>query len=166
MQTAVTNDDGLSLLSDIASPAAALASPTVDPRSTATGVHPRDLDQDQYGAVARLGGRSRGGLTTKIHMLADALRPVRIIVTPGQTGDVTQAPALLHGQDDDALLADKAYDSNALRTIIADMGAEAVTVKLKVLVEDLEPQQRGIDFVPAFATIACMLIFSGVFYLS
>jgi transposase len=60
-------------------------------------------------------------------MLADALgRPLRLIVTPGQRGDVTQAPALLEGQAGEAVLADKAYDSNALRTIIADMGAEAV----------------------------------------
>lgn len=60
-------------------------------------------------------------------MLADALgRPLRFIVTPGQTGDVTQAPALLYGQKGDAVLADKAYDSKALRTVIADMGAQAV----------------------------------------
>ncbi|WP_458387133.1 IS5 family transposase [Rhizobium pisi] len=72
-------------------------------------------------------GRSRGGLTTKIHMLADALgRPLRFIVTAGQVGDITQAPALLDGQSGDAVLADKAYDSNALRQTIADMGAEAV----------------------------------------
>lgn len=60
-------------------------------------------------------------------MLADALgRPLRFVITAGQTGDVTQAPALLHGQTGDAVLADKAYDSNALRAIIADMGATAV----------------------------------------
>lgn len=66
-------------------------------------------------------------MTTKIHMLADALgRPLRLIVTAGQVGDITQAPALLEGQAGDAILADKAYDSNALRTLIADMQAEAV----------------------------------------
>ncbi len=60
-------------------------------------------------------------------MLADALgRPLRFLLTPGQTGDITQAPALLQGQNGNAVLADKAYDSNALRAIIADMGAEAV----------------------------------------
>lgn len=60
-------------------------------------------------------------------MLADALgRPLRFIVTAGQVGDITQAPALLAGQSGTAVLADKAYDSKALRTIIADMGAEAV----------------------------------------
>nr|WP_152971054.1 IS5 family transposase [Rhizobium ecuadorense] len=72
-------------------------------------------------------GRSRGGLTTKIHMLADALgRPLRFIVTAGQAGDITQAPALLEGQVGKAVLGDKAYDSNALRETIAAMGAEAV----------------------------------------
>ncbi len=60
-------------------------------------------------------------------MLADALgRPLRFIVTAGQVGDITQAPALLKGQSGDAVLADKAYDSNALRQIIAGIGAEAV----------------------------------------
>ena len=60
-------------------------------------------------------------------MLADALgRPLRLIVTAGQVGDITQAPALLEGQAGNAVLADKAYDSNALRAFIAGMGAEAV----------------------------------------
>lgn len=60
-------------------------------------------------------------------MLADALgRPLRFIVTAGQAGDITVAPALLEGQSGEALLADKAYDSNALRALIADMNAAAV----------------------------------------
>ena len=60
-------------------------------------------------------------------MLADALgRPLRLIVTAGQVGDITQAPALLEGQSGEAVLADKAYDSNALRALIADRGAQAV----------------------------------------
>ena len=60
-------------------------------------------------------------------MLADALgRPLRFIITAGQVGDVTQAPALLEGHAAKAVLADKAYDSNALREIIAAIGAEAV----------------------------------------
>lgn len=66
-------------------------------------------------------------MTTKIHMLTDALgRPLRFIVTAGQVGDITQAPDLLKDQSGDAVLADKAYDSNALRETIAAMGAEAV----------------------------------------
>lgn len=60
-------------------------------------------------------------------MLADALgRPLRFLITPGQAGDITAAPALLEGQEGRAVLADKAYDSKALRAMIAGMGAEAV----------------------------------------
>ncbi len=66
-------------------------------------------------------------MTTKIHMLADGLgRPLRFILTPGQTGDVTQAPALLEGRRAGHVIADTAYDSRALREIIATLGANAV----------------------------------------
>ena len=60
-------------------------------------------------------------------MLADSLgRPLRFILTAGQVGDVLAAPALLDGFRAEAVLADKAYDSNAFRQIIAESGAEAV----------------------------------------
>jgi transposase len=60
-------------------------------------------------------------------MVADSLgRPLRFIITAGQVGDVLTAPALIEGFQATAVLADKAYDSNALRQIIADSGAEAV----------------------------------------
>lgn len=39
---------------------------------------------------------------------------------------MTTAPALLNGLRAEAVLADKAYDSNALRALIATMGAIAV----------------------------------------
>ena len=72
-------------------------------------------------------GRSRGGLTTKIHLATDTWgRPLRVILTPGQAGDVPQAPALLDGFRPAHVLADKAYDSNAFRTLIANIGAAAV----------------------------------------
>lgn len=60
-------------------------------------------------------------------MVADTLgRPLRFILTAGQSGDILTAPALIQGFDAEAVLADKAYDSNALRAIVADAGAEAV----------------------------------------
>lgn len=60
-------------------------------------------------------------------MLADALgRPLRFVITPGQANDITAAPALLDGQEGRAVLADKAYDSKALRDQIAGMDALAV----------------------------------------
>ncbi|MGI9383411.1 MAG: IS5 family transposase [Methyloligellaceae bacterium] len=72
-------------------------------------------------------GRSRGGLTTKIHLAADARgRPLRVLLTPGQAGDAPQAPALLEGLRPTHVIADKAYDSNAIRALIAAAGANAV----------------------------------------
>ena len=60
-------------------------------------------------------------------MATDAFgRPLRLILTAGQKGDVPQAQALLDGLKASHVLADKAYDSNALRKFIADMGAQAV----------------------------------------
>ena len=66
-------------------------------------------------------------MTTKIHMLADTLgRPLRFLLTAGQSHDVTVAPALIEGQTAGSILADRAYDSSALRDRIAAMGAKAV----------------------------------------
>jgi transposase len=60
-------------------------------------------------------------------MVADTFgRPLRFILTAGQSGDILAAPALIDGFDTEAVLADKAYDGNALRAIIAEAGAQAV----------------------------------------
>ena len=43
-------------------------------------------------------GRSRGGLSTKIHMAVDALgNPLRCQLTGGEAHDITQGPALIAG---------------------------------------------------------------------
>ena len=60
-------------------------------------------------------------------MLADALgRPLRLTLTGGQVHDIVTAPALLEGIDGGAVIADKAYDSNHLRQLIANAGMLAV----------------------------------------
>lgn len=57
-------------------------------------------------------GRSKGGFTTKIHALVDALGlPIKFILTPGQDHDITQAKALLADVEKSRVLADKAYYS-------------------------------------------------------
>lgn len=72
-------------------------------------------------------GACRGGLTTKIHMAVDALsRPLELILMPGQRGDAPLALALLNGLSPRRVLAENAYDSNAIRALVADLGAEAV----------------------------------------
>jgi transposase len=72
-------------------------------------------------------GRSRGGLTTKIHALVDADgRPVRLELTPGQAGDAPVAATLLEEIAPGAtLIADRAYDTNAIRDLAAERGAWA-----------------------------------------
>jgi transposase len=62
-------------------------------------------------------GRSRGGLTTKIHAVVDAGgRPIRLALTAGQAHDGRMAEPMLQDISKGAiLLADKAYDTNALR---------------------------------------------------
>jgi len=66
-------------------------------------------------------------LTTKIHLLTDAQgRPLRILLTPGQVHDSKMAAALLEGCECGGVIADKAFDTNGLRQLIANMGAEAV----------------------------------------
>ena len=72
-------------------------------------------------------GRSRGGLTTKIHALVDGQgRPLRILITPGQAHDLTAAePLLADLKRRTIVIADKAYDADRLRAHIKACGAIA-----------------------------------------
>lgn len=72
-------------------------------------------------------GRSRGGLTTKIHALVDAEgRPIALKLTEGQAHDGRSAADLVAavgaGQ---ILVADRAYDSDRLRNDLAARGGWA-----------------------------------------
>lgn len=62
-------------------------------------------------------GRSRGGLTTKIHAVADGRGlPIKIAITPGHVHDLTAANELLEELPSGVmLLADRAYDADWLR---------------------------------------------------
>jgi transposase len=87
-------------------------------------------------------GRSRGGLTTKIHALVDANgNPIALKLTEGQAHDGRSAADMLDdigpGQ---ILLADRAYDSDALRQQMADQGAWA----------NVKPMPRRVN-IPAFS---------------
>ncbi len=70
-------------------------------------------------------GRSRGGLTTKIHALVDAVgRPIRLKLTEGQAHDGRSAADMFATLGPGSvLLADRAYDSDALRARLAKQGA-------------------------------------------
>ena len=72
-------------------------------------------------------GRSRGGLTTKIHALVDAEgRPIRLKLTEGQAHDGRSAADMFDTVEaGHILLADRAYDGDALRAEMAERGAWA-----------------------------------------
>ena len=65
-------------------------------------------------------------MTTKILALTDALgNLVRFVLLPGQRFDTVGVPPLIKGLAFDALIADKAFDSNA---IIADLDARGAKI--------------------------------------
>ena len=84
-------------------------------------------------------GRSRGGLTTKVHLAADRrCRPVARVVTAGQRNDAVVFEAVMaairihrrHGRGrprtrPGRVLADKAYSSRAIRASLRRRGIAA-----------------------------------------
>lgn len=86
-------------------------------------------------------GRSRGGLTTKIHEGVDALgNPIRLLLTGGQIADVTQGEALITGISSGTVTADKGCDSDAL-VVIEKQGARA-----NIPPRSNRNHKRGIDW--------------------
>jgi len=82
---------------------------------------------DKRGPHAQGLGRSRGGLSTKIHVASDALgNPIRLIGGPGQENDITRAHQLIDGLKADATIGDKSYDANHLHEKIDEQGSEIV----------------------------------------
>ena len=72
-------------------------------------------------------GRSRGGLTSKIHALVDANGlPVRLALTAGEAHDNRLAGKLLSRlKSGSMLLADRGYDADWIRALATEKGAWA-----------------------------------------
>ena len=69
-------------------------------------------------------GRSRGGLSTKIHMIVDALgNPLAFSLTEGQVHDINEAETLTAQVQPEAILADKGYDADSF---IASLEVRAI----------------------------------------
>ena len=73
-------------------------------------------------------GKSKGGLSTKIHALVDALgNPTSFILTPGEAHDLVGADSLLPELQAKMLLADRAYDADdRVIEILEQMGITPV----------------------------------------
>ena len=98
--------------------------------STIVKVHP-----DGTGARKENGpqaiGKSRGGWTTGIHLIAaDVQTAVTFPLSPGQARDVPEGRRLLHRpggrQGKSYLLMDRAYEGNGTRQLALDLGFEPV----------------------------------------
>ena len=92
--------------------------------STSVRVH-QHAANSKKATPDRCMGRSRGGLTTKVHALTDANGlPLELVLTPGQAGPSQVAARLLgHLHEGTIVLADKAYDADWLRRQIEAAGA-------------------------------------------
>ena len=69
-------------------------------------------------------GRSRGGLTSKVHAVVDANGlPVRLGLTPGEAHDNELCPVLLAGlRPRTMVLADRGYDADWIRAFVSRAG--------------------------------------------
>jgi len=81
------------------------------------------------GACAQAFGRSRGGFTSKVHCLGDAEgRPLAFHLTGGEAADCQSYETLIDLPENapDALIADKGYDSDAIRDDLRTRGIRPV----------------------------------------
>ena len=69
-------------------------------------------------------GRTKGGLTSKLHVVCDGKgRPVRLHLSEGQCSDYNGADLLLRDLPEArVLIGDKGYDSNKIRTLLLGQG--------------------------------------------
>jgi transposase len=83
------------------------------------------LERQKNGGQAKQAlGRSRGGFSTKIHILVDALgNPLRFLLTGGQRHDVSQAVALLGDSFSTYVIADKGYDAADFLAVVLERTA-------------------------------------------
>lgn len=112
---------------------------TSTPPEPAKGAPASDELEDPPREAGQALGRSRGGLTTKVHLATDGRGlPLGIVVTPGNVNDSTVFDRLLNAvrvprmsagrprRRPETVIADKAYSSRAIRSGLRRRGIRAV----------------------------------------
>lgn len=97
--------------------------------STVNRAHPCAAGAAQSDAESEALGRSRGGFSTKVHAITDALgNPLEFVLTGGQASDIGQAETLLAltPAGTEAFVGDKGYDADPLVQAIEERGMKPV----------------------------------------
>ena len=110
----------------------------------------------------RSGGRQsghepyKGGLNTKIHLAVDAHgMPLRAIITDGSRADSQEACAVIDGFDAEALLADRAFDTDAVVKEATQRGMKVVIPPKKIV----KRNENTTDICIKYATLSRMLFY-------
>jgi len=113
----------------------------------------------QHGSGAKGGpeanaiGRSRGGLSTKVHLVVDALGlPLAFEITEGQRHDIVPAQALVERTEPMCLLGDKAYDSDAFRLHLSQRGCQIV---IPPKANRVAPADYDVDLYKSRSAVEC-----------
>ncbi|WSJ34416.1 IS5 family transposase [Streptomyces subrutilus] len=136
-------------------------STTVRAHQHAAGARTRQAVTDEPGDHAL--GRSRGGLTTKVHLVADGrCRPLAVLLSAGQRNDAlffeavmarVRVPRTGPGRPrtrPDQVSADRAYSSRAIRTHLRARGIRALIPEPSDQVANRKRRGRAGGRPPAF----------------
>ncbi len=100
----------------------------------------------------------RGGLSTKVHLVVDALGlPATFEITEGQRHDSKSAKMLVARVMSRCLLADKAYDSEDLRAALQEQNCNAV-IPLKQARRFATRYEKTLRNYAAVVAIDCALL--------
>ncbi|WP_434092479.1 IS5 family transposase [Streptomyces flaveolus] len=124
-----------------------------------------ELEDPGHSQARQALGRSRGGLTTKIHLAVDGRGlPLSIVLTPGNAHDATAFADVLDGirtprvstgrprTTPDRVLGDKAYSSRAIRHLLRRRGIAATIPERCDQVANRRRRGRRGGWPPAFDT--------------
>ena len=110
--------------------------------ATIVRAHQHSAGARKKGGCDQAIGRSRGGLTTKIHVIVDALgNPLALSLTGGNAHDITQAEQLAAQVEPKALLADKGYDADSFINSL-----EVRAIKAVIPPKSTRKVKRACDF--------------------
>ena len=91
-------------------------------------------------------GKSRAGNTSKIHLAVDACGlPITFDLTGGQVNDCSQAASLIAKvQGAETIIADKGYDSEAIRAQVKQQGSQVVIPRKRNSLKGNADLDRGL----------------------